>query len=130
MSKTQLFTRDSQKIDGEFETIARFREQLSIQPLIHQLEKMRRVLLGKGVAPKGIRLEICKVPNSNHFMQAYWRSPVPIFLSRRDGSLVKRRYLGRVGCERHRQAELEYRRRLSVNEIDRRLAQLRKQSPF
>lgn len=126
MKNIQIFMKSSRKTISSPQRVDRFQNRISVQSRINQLEKMKRKLLLKGAAQKGVRLEVCKASSSKHFMQAYWRSPKPIFISRRDGGLVKRRHLGRVGREAHRQAQLQYRRRLSVNVIDRQIAELEK----
>lgn len=95
---------------------------LALDQLYSECLKLERSPL----APEGAWIEEGKVSGKRRFRQAYWRAHKAIFIGVRSGAPTKRRYIGKVGGEKHKAAIVAWQNRTRLIQVKRQIQLLEK----
>lgn len=87
---------------------------------LDQLRQEQQRLERSSLAPEGAWIEEGKC-SKRHFRQAYWRAFKAIFIGTRSGAPTHRRYIGKVGSEKHKAAVASWQNRRKLEEVKGRI---------
>lgn len=112
-----ILEEDSPDVLGEEEWEIEEDINLTLDRLNAECLKLERSPL----ALEGAWIEEGKVSGKRRFRQAYWRAQHKIFIGVRSGAPTHRRYIGKVGSEKHKAAIAAWQNRHRLTQVQRQI---------